>query len=127
MAIPSRFHVAAFGLLGYELDLCSLPEKERTRVAGQIVFYKKYRETLQFGRFYRMRGGEKGLWQLMAVSVVRLPGEKENLTASGDVLMKTGAWLKQSFSGTGYGGQTRVMGDSGSRMYVLTAESEGTL
>ncbi len=198
--LDSRFHVAAFGLLGYELDLCSLPEKERTRVAGQIAFYKKYRETLQFGRFYRMRGGEKGLWQFMAVSrdyqtalallfqqenqpnapalrllarglasgsvyrlsvcpaptelkafgslvnmispiriqpdslaeavaekVVRLPGEKENLTASGDVLMKTGAWLKQSFSGTGYGGQTRVMGDSGSRMYVLTAESEGTL
>lgn len=190
--LDSRFHVAAFGLLGYELDLCSLPDKEKSRVAGQIAFYKKYRDALQYGRLYRLRGGEEGLWQLMAVSgdrktalavllqqenrpnapalrllaaglspkrvyrlsvrpaaveltdfgslvnmispvrirpgsltekaaakAVRLPGEEENLTASGDLLMKCGAWLKQGFSGTGYDGQTRVMGDCGSRLYVL--------
>ena len=192
--LDSRFHIAAFGLLGYELDLCSLPEKDKTRVAGQIAFYKKYRETLQFGRLYRLRGGEDGMWQLMAVSrdyqtaltallqqenrpnapalrlrarglasgsvyrltvrpavtgleefgslvnmispvrirpgaliesaankAVRLPGEREDLTASGDALMKWGAWLKQGFSGTGYDGETRVMGDGGSRLYVLEA------
>ena len=192
--LDSRFQTAAFGLLGYELDLCSLPERERTRVAGQIAFYKKYRETLQYGRLYRLEGGEKGLWQMMAVSgdygtalalvfqqenrpnapglrlrarglasgdvyrlsvrpveteltafgslvnmvspvrvrpgslaesaekLVRLPGEKEELTASGDLLMKAGAWLKQGFSGTGFDGETRVMGDFGSRLYVLERE-----
>lgn len=193
--LDSRFQTAAFGLLGYELDLCSLSEKERTRVAGQIAFYKKYRETLQFGRLYRLRGGEDGLWQMMAVSrdygtalallfqqenrpnapglrllarglasgnvyrlsvrpvgtelaafgslvnmvspvrvrpgslteaaaekLVRLPGEREELTASGDLLMKAGVWLKQGFSGTGFDGETRVMGDFGSRLYVLEAE-----
>ena len=194
--LDSRFQTAAFGLLGYELDLCSLPEREKTKVAGQIAFYKKYRGTLQFGRLYRLRGGEDGLWQMMAVSgdygtalslllqqenrpnaagvrllarglasgdvyrlsvrpvgtelaafgslvnmvspvrvrpgslteaaekLVRLPGEREELTASGDMLMKAGAWLKQGFSGTGFDGETRVMGDFGSRLYVLEAEKE---
>ncbi len=194
--LDSRFHAAAFGLLGYELDLCSLSEREKNRVAGQIAFYKKYRNVLQFGQLYRLRGGENGLWQMMAVSsdrrtaltvllqqenrpnapalqllarglsphgiyhlsvrptpaelrdfgslinmispvrlhpgslveeaaakVVRLPAEKENLTASGDLLMQCGAWLKQSFSGTGYDGKTRVMGDCGSRLYVLEEQA----
>ncbi len=192
--LDSRFHAAAFGLLGYELDLCSLSEKEKTRVAGQIAFYKKYRGVLQFGRLFRLRAGEEGMWQVMAVSkdgetaltmllqqenqpnapalrllakgltgknvyrlsvrpaavelgdfgslvnmispvcvrpgsltekaaakMVRLPGEKETVTASGDLLVKRGVWLKQGFSGTGYDGQTRVMGDCGSRMYILEA------
>jgi len=195
--LGSRFHVAAFGLLGYELDLCSLSEKDQTRVAGQIAFYKRYRDTLQFGRFHRLRNGEDGLWQFMAVSrdagtaltllfqqenranapalrllargldpqavyrlivrpapgslrefgslvnmispvhirpgsltasaadrLVRLPGERETLRASGDVLNRFGAWLKQGFSGTGYDSETRVMGDSGSRMYILEREVE---
>ena len=192
--LDSRFQTAAFGLLGYELDLCSLPEREKVMVAGQIAFYKKYRGTLQFGRLYRLRGGEDGLWQIMAVSgdygtalslllqqenrpnapglrllarglasgnvyrlsvrpvgtelaafgslvnmvspvrvrpgslmaaaekLVRLPGEKEGAAASGDLLMKTGIWLKQGFSGAGFDGETRVMGDFGSRLYVLEAE-----
>lgn len=197
--LDSRFQVAAFGLLGYELDLCSLPEKDRTRVAGQIAFYKKYRGTLQFGNLYRLRGGESGLWQMMVVSgdrstalallfqqenrpnapglrllarglasgsvyrlsvrpvaaelavfgslvnmvspvrvrpgsltesaagkLVRLPGEQEEATASGDLLMKWGVWLKQGFSGTGFDGETRVMGDFGSRLYVLEAEESRT-
>ena len=57
-----------------------------------------------------------------ATGAVRLPGEREDLTASGDLLMKYGAWLKQGFSGTGYDGQTRVMGDCGSRLYVLEGQ-----
>ena len=56
--------------------------------------------------------------------LVRLPGEQETLRASGDVLNRFGAWLKQGFSGTGYDGETRVMGDSGSRMYILEREDE---
>lgn len=198
--LDSRFHVAAFGLLGYELDLGALSEKERKRVAGQIAFYKRCRETLQFGRLHRLRGGEDGLWQLMAVSKdagealtllfqqenrpnapalrllargldpkavyrlavrpvpaapgelgslinmispvrirpgsvtasaadrpARLPVEQEELRASGDVLNQFGAWLKQGFSGTGYDGETRVMGDSGSRLYILEREDEVSL
>lgn len=192
--LDSRFHTAALGLLGYECDLCALSEQERTRIAGQIAFYKKYRRTLQYGQIYRLRGGRDGLWQLMTVSadrrtaltvllqqenrpnapalrllargldreaayrltvrpswtelrefgslvnlvspvrlregslveaaaakVVRFPSEREDLCAGGGVLMEHGAWLKQGFSGTGYDGETRVMGDCGSRLYVLEA------
>ena len=193
-SLDSRFQIAAYGLLGYELDLCALPEKERAQVAEQIAFYKKYREIFQYGRLCRLRDGGDGFWQMMAVSrdyrtalttifqpenrpnapalrlmarglasgeiyhvtvrpvqtelsdfgslvnmvspvriqpgsltealaskVVRLPCEQEDITATGDVLMKCGAYLKQGFSGTGYDSETRVMGDCGSRLYLLTA------
>ena len=192
--LDSRFQVAAMGLLGYEMDLGALTEQEQTRVAGQIAFYKKYRDTLQYGQIYRLRGGGDGLWQLMAVSadrrtaltllfqqenranapavrlmargleaaaayrlsvrpvltelaafgslvnmvspirirpgslaetavrMVELPGEEEDFTATGDVLMTAGAWLRQGFSGTGFDRETRVMGDCGSRLYVLEQE-----
>ncbi len=192
--LDSRFQVAALGLLGYELDLGALSDRERTRVAGQIAFYKKYRDTLQYGQLYRLQGGDGGLWQMMSVSgdrrtalallfqgenranapavrlmargleapaayrlsvrpvltelaafgslvnmvspirvrsgslaeaaarVVELPGEEEDLAATGDVLMSAGAWLRQGFSGTGYDRETRVMGDCGSRLYVLERE-----
>ena len=194
--LDSRFHVAALGLLGYELDLGSLTDREKTKVAGQIAFYKKYRDTLQYGHFHRLRGGEDGMWQMMAVSGdyrealtflfqqenrpnspalrllarglspkdvyrlsvrpspvelgdfgslvnmvspmrirpnsfadraasrVALPGEQENIRASGDVLVKCGVWLKQGFSGTGFDGETRVMGDCGSRLYILEREDK---
>ena len=54
--------------------------------------------------------------------MVELPGEEEDLAATGDVLMSAGAWLRQGFSGTGYDRETRVMGDCGSRLYVLERE-----
>ena len=70
----------------------------------------------------RVRPGS--LTEAAAEKLVRLPGEREELTASGDMLMKAGAWLKQGFSGTGFDGETRVMGDFGSRLYVLEAPGE---
>ena len=36
--------------------------------------------------------------------------------------MDWGVWLKQGFSGVGREAQTRVMGDSGSRLYLLEEE-----
>ena len=192
--LDSRFQVAALGLLGYELDLGALSERERTRIAGQIAFYKKYRDTLQYGQLYRLRGGERGIWQLMTASedggtalallfqqenqpnapalrllarglvpdghyrlavrpaltelrdpgfmaeianhpqvgflgeaqaakIAELPCEQEDLTATGDLLMGCGVWLRQGFSGTGCDRETRIMGDCGSRLYVLEREA----
>ncbi|GAB6106430.1 alpha-galactosidase [Fusibacter bizertensis] len=51
--IETRFNVAAFGLLGYELDLTKLSSFDRKVIAKQIAFYKKHRSVLQFGTFYR--------------------------------------------------------------------------
>lgn len=51
--LATRFNVAAFGCLGYELDLKYLSYVQRREVRGQIAFYKQYRKLLQYGRFYR--------------------------------------------------------------------------
>lgn len=53
--IETRFNVAAFGLLGYELDLTMLSPFDRKAIAAQIAFYKENRRLLQFGRFTRDR------------------------------------------------------------------------
>ncbi len=47
--LASRFHISAFGVLGYELNLCDLPKDEKQEIKNQIVYYKKHRQTLQFG------------------------------------------------------------------------------
>lgn len=190
--LDSRFHVAALGLLGYECDLRNLSGEEKQRVAGQIAFYKAYRDLLQYGDLYRLRDGTDGFWQVMTVApdkgaaitllfqqenrpnapalrllakgldgaaayrlwvrpvqvdlrdfgglvnmvspvrirqgslaeaaaakVAALSSEEENITASGSLLTTCGAWVKQGFSGTGYDRDTRVMGDFGSRLYLL--------
>lgn len=51
--LETRFNVAAFGLLGYELDLNNLNLKEKEEIRNQISWYKKYRSLMQYGRFYR--------------------------------------------------------------------------
>ncbi len=53
--LETRFNVAAFGLLGYECNLGELTREEKEKVKGQIAFYKKFRYSLQFGEFTRLR------------------------------------------------------------------------
>lgn len=52
--IETRFNVAAFGLLGYEMDLTEMTSFERKCMKAQIAWYKAHRKTLQFGDFYRL-------------------------------------------------------------------------
>lgn len=49
--IPTRFNVASFGVLGYELDFAELTPDELKQVKKQIEFYKAHRKTLQYGKF----------------------------------------------------------------------------
>lgn len=51
--ISTRFNVAAYGMLGYELNLHDLSPMEAGEVKRQIKFYKQHRQTFQFGRFQR--------------------------------------------------------------------------
>jgi len=53
-SLEIRGHVAMSGNLGYELDLRNLDSDELETIRKQIVFYKKYRTLLQFGRFVRL-------------------------------------------------------------------------
>ena len=51
--IETRFNVASFGVLGYECNLCDMSKDDIEAVTAQIAMYKKWREVMQFGRFYR--------------------------------------------------------------------------
>ena len=53
--IDTRFNVAAFGVLGYELDFSELTPHERKQVKWQIEYYKKHRRTFQYGRLRKVR------------------------------------------------------------------------
>ena len=53
--LETRFNVAAFGVFGYELNFCDLKAEELKAIKAQIELYKKWRDVLQFGDFYRGR------------------------------------------------------------------------
>lgn len=85
-ALKDRFAVACQGVLGYELNLNALPQAELSEIALQTAFYKKWRETLQFGDFYEGDGSsdEKFIsWTVVAKDKSRA--------------MTTGVCLKQDF------------------------------
>ncbi len=56
--LETRFNIAAFGALGYELNAGDMTadDKEHTRL--QITLYKVWRDVLQYGDFYRILTGE---------------------------------------------------------------------
>lgn len=66
--LATRFHVACFGCLGYELDLKYLTPEQRKDIAEQIAFYKQYRRIFQFGRFYRILSYKenKVIWEVVS-------------------------------------------------------------
>jgi len=63
--LTTRFNVACFGCLGYELDLKYLSSAEKREIKNQITFYKQHRRTFQYGRFHRLPSlkDNKAHWQ----------------------------------------------------------------
>ncbi len=53
--ISTRFNVAAFGVLGYELDFGELTPAERRQVKEQIAFYKANRRIFQYGQLKKVK------------------------------------------------------------------------
>ncbi|MDR2542353.1 MAG: alpha-galactosidase [Treponema sp.] len=51
--LSTRYNVACFGSLGYELDLRFLSPAEKREIKEQVTFYKKHRKTFQYGTFER--------------------------------------------------------------------------
>ena len=64
--IDTRFDVAAFGVCGYELNLSDLKKEELAIIKSQVEFYKKWRKTLQFGDFYRIKSGNIHQWMTVS-------------------------------------------------------------
>ncbi|MBO5158629.1 MAG: alpha-galactosidase [Lachnospiraceae bacterium] len=187
--LATRFNVAAFGVLGYECNLCDMKKEEVAEIKEQIALYKKWREVLQFGTFYRGRSGKLHEWTCVspdkskAVGMIvqelvepnthfeqyfakgldenkkyhfyniekkrdvkpfgdllntispvhikydslvhkaidkflKMPGEKEDYTSYGNVLM-SGVKLQSAFGGTGYNENTRYFQDFESRLYFM--------
>ena len=56
-SLETRFNVAAFGVFGYECNLCDMNREDLAAIKAQVELYKKWRRVLQFGRFYRGRSG----------------------------------------------------------------------
>lgn len=76
--IATRFNVASFGCLGYELDLKHLTMLERREAREQIAYYIAHRKTLQYGRFYRHDTPKKNkvYWQTIS------PDQKKSIAGS---------------------------------------------
>ncbi len=48
--LSTRFNVASFGVLGYELDFADLTPDELKQIKEQVEFYKAHRRTFQYGK-----------------------------------------------------------------------------
>ncbi len=66
--LQTRFNVAAFGVLGYELDFGELTPTEREQVKEQIAFYKAHRRNMQYGQLYKakLKNSDEISWQIRA-------------------------------------------------------------
>ena len=69
--LDTRFAVAAFGVLGYECNLCDAKKEDLETIKAQIELYKHWRGVLQFGQWIRGKsfaeggmkwGGVSNLW-----------------------------------------------------------------
>jgi len=87
--LESRFAVAAFGVLGYELNLNDMKSEDIAAVKAQIELYKQYRNTLQFGDFYRHKADNIYEWSIVDkdknISVAMLMQQK---VIAGDQYLK---------------------------------------
>ena len=66
VALSTRFNVASYGVLGYELDFSELTPNERRQIKEQIAFYKQHRHTFQYGALkgYFPVPQERESWQV---------------------------------------------------------------
>ena len=64
--LSTRFNVAAFGPLGYELDFGELTPSEQKEIKAQISFYKKHRRTFTHGALVKLNTDDpnKVAWQI---------------------------------------------------------------
>ncbi len=60
--LSTRFNVASFGVLGYEINLCDASKEDLKEIYEQIKIYKEWREILQLGDFYRGRSNHIHEW-----------------------------------------------------------------
>lgn len=72
--LESRFNIAAFGVLGYELDVNDMNKTQKESTKAQILLYSVWREVFQKGQFYRGRSGNIHEWTVVAEDQKRAVG-----------------------------------------------------
>ncbi len=60
--LETRFNIAAFGVLGYELNAGDMRSEEKEDTRLQIALYKEWRDVLQYGASYRICTGNIHEW-----------------------------------------------------------------
>lgn len=67
--LHTRFNVAAFGVLGYELDLSKFRHLQKDWTKQHIELYKEHRSLLQHGTFYQLETpltSENYIWSVVS-------------------------------------------------------------
>ncbi len=72
--LETRFHVAAFGLLGYECNLTEMTKEELDELKEEIAIYKKWRDVFFSGTFYRIESGRFTKWAVVSKDQSRAAG-----------------------------------------------------
>lgn len=70
----TRFNVSAFGVCGYECNLCDMSKNDLDEIKKQIEIYKEWRDVLLFGDFYRGRNDNIHEWTCVNVKKTRAVG-----------------------------------------------------
>ena len=124
--LATRFNVAAFGCLGYELDLKHMSGMEMEELKEQIEFYKQHRSTFQYGRFWR---GEffkdnKVVWHCVSKTgdgSLSCQGKTENRPLSYTAV--TGFFQTLATASEGFD-RLRFMGLDPQRKYTVTTKPQ---
>ena len=97
--LKTRSAIASFGCLGYECNLSDFSKEETDAIPKEILLYKAYRETMQFGTFYRSGRGPAVSLDSSANSVLGNPSGEGNITewtvVSKDKTAAVGMMLKK--------------------------------
>ena len=91
----SRFNIASFGILGYELIFSELNKFDKSRAKTLIEIYKQNRDIFQFGEFFELESNNGHIkWQVLSKdkskSVVGEFAGKQSLTPSESILLTQG-------------------------------------
>jgi len=95
ISIETRFNIACFGVLGYEIDITKLTKAEKKAITEQIKFYKEYRMLFLTGTFSRIESNDNHVsWQVVSQdkkeAIVLVYQRLAMPNPSGDILIAKG-------------------------------------
>lgn len=84
--IETRFNIASFGVLGYEINLCEVDSKEFEKIKTQVKTYKEWRDVFFFGDFYRVSDKQ---WMVVA------PDKKRAVTVIWETMCEPDSYYRR--------------------------------